>query len=126
MREYLQNGQLVAWATNHPHFTVAVQQRNGHHPYVHAQYLTGQRKSIHQVSVKNYDSWNEVEDVVEMLSNRSGRKITKLIKPVLTDTPSIQGVWTPFLNLQHESPFDIEIIDGAPKDDSSKPSQGLT
>jgi large subunit ribosomal protein L43 len=114
MREYLGNGQLVSWASNHPHVSIEVKRRNGHHPFVHADYLTNS-KVIHQVTVKNYESWNEVEEVLDMLANRSGRKITKIIKPVLTDTPSVQGVWTPFLNLQHEPDFEIEIVEGEPQ-----------
>lgn len=112
MREYIGNGQLASWATSHPHVSIEVKRRNGHHPYVHADYLTNSKSVLHQVSVKNYESWDLVEEVLVMLSNRSGRKISKIIKPVLTDTPSIQGVWTPFLNLQHEPAFRVEIVIG--------------
>ena len=111
LREYIGNGQLVSWAERHPHVTIDVKRKNGHHPIVHADYLTNSKQILHQVSVKNYESWEYVEEVVQMLSNRSGRKITKITKPVLTDTPSVQGVWTPFLNLQHEPPFDVQIVD---------------
>lgn len=109
IREYLGNGQLVEWAKAKPHVEIVVQPRNGHHPFVHAEYHT-RNKTIHQVSVKNVDDWKQVESVLEMLSNRSGRKITKITKPVLTDTPSIQGVWTPFLDLQHQPRFKVEIV----------------
>jgi hypothetical protein len=30
-----------------------------------------------------------------MVRRRVGRKITKITHSVLTDTPSVQGVWTP-------------------------------
>jgi large subunit ribosomal protein L43 len=109
VREYLGNGKLVVWAQNHPHVQINVQPRNGHHPYVHAQYHT-RNKSIHQVSVKNVDNWEQVESVMEMLSNRSGRKITKLTRPVLTDSPSVQGVWTPFLDLYQQPSFKVEFV----------------
>ena len=111
LREYIGNGQLVSWAARHPHLTIEVKRNNGHHPVIHADYLTNSKQILHQVSVKNYESWEHVEEVVQMLSNRSGRKITKITKPVLTDTPSVQGVWTPFLNLQHEPAFDVNIVD---------------
>lgn len=117
MREYLGNGKLVAWATAHPHADIEVNRRNGHHPYIHAEYLSGSSTS-HQVSVKNYESWEHVEEVMDMLSNRSGRRITKIAKPVLTDTPSVQGVWTPFLNLQHEPAFAVKIVEGESACDS--------
>eukprot|EP00535_Pseudo-nitzschia_heimii_P007128 CAMPEP_0197174656 /NCGR_PEP_ID=MMETSP1423-20130617/1074_1 /TAXON_ID=476441 /ORGANISM="Pseudo-nitzschia heimii, Strain UNC1101" /LENGTH=224 /DNA_ID=CAMNT_0042623599 /DNA_START=92 /DNA_END=767 /DNA_ORIENTATION=+ len=53
-----------------------------------------------------------VEAALNKLYNRSGRKMTKFTKPVYTDTPSIQGVWTPSLDL-HLLPegdeFDLKI-----------------
>ena len=102
LREYLANGRLAEWAARNPTVAVEVKVRNGHHPLVQADYLTG-RNILHQVSVKNYEKWQDVQEVCQMLANRSGRKITKITQPVLTDTPSIQGVWTPFLNLHHDS-----------------------
>ncbi len=116
LREYIGNGQLIAWAERHPFVKLEVKRNNGHHPTIHADYLTNSEQTMHQVSVKNYETWKHVEEVVQMLANRSGRKITKITKPVLTDTPSVQGVWTPFLNLQHEPEFDIDIVDPSPTD----------
>jgi hypothetical protein len=77
--------------------------RNGHHPYIQGNYKTCSTIQ-HQVSVKNYASQKDIQDVMDMLHSRSGRKITKITTPVLTDTPSIQGVWTPFLSLVNEQP----------------------
>ena len=105
MREYIGNGQLAAWAARHPETDIEVMVRNGHHPNVQADYISG--GVMHQVSVKNYADWRQVEQVCQMMADRSGRKITKITNPVLTDTPSVQGVWTPFLNLQHEESFGI-------------------
>lgn len=118
MREYLGNGELSNWASSHPHVSIEVKRRNGHHPVVHADYLTNSNKILHQVTVKNYEKWEHVQEVLDMLSNRSGRKIVKITKPVLTDTPSVQGIWTPFLNLQLESPFAVQIVEGASPDSS--------
>lgn len=109
MRDYLSNGKLVEWCKRKPHVEIAVVPRNGHHPFVHAEYHT-KNKRIHQICVKNVESWKEVEKVMESLSNRSGRKISKLTKPVLTDTPSIQGVWTPFLDLHLQPRFKVELV----------------
>lgn len=109
LRDFISNGRLVQWATEHPQVQVAVQVRNGKHPYIQAEYLT-QTVQEHQVSVKNYDSWRKVQEVCNMLKNRSGRKIKKITTPVLTDSPSIQGTWTPFLNLSsNEKKFGIQI-----------------
>lgn len=120
MREYLGNGELAKWAAAHPHVSIEVKQKNGHHPIVHADYLTNSKKILHQVTVKNYEKWEHVQEVLDMLSNRSGRKIVKITKPVLTDTPSVQGIWTPFLNLQLESPFNVQIVEGASPDRSQE------
>ena len=54
-----------------------------------------------------------VEAALNKLFNRSGRKMTKFTKPVYTDTPSIQGVWTPSLDLHllpEEDEFDLKIV----------------
>jgi large subunit ribosomal protein L43 len=88
-----------------------VKPRNGQHPYIHADYLT--TAAAHQVSVKNYEHWKYVQEICDMMHSRSGRKITKITTPVLTDTPSVQGVWTPFLNLQALPPFAVKIHDGS-------------
>jgi large subunit ribosomal protein L43 len=120
MREYLGNGELSNWATTHPHVSIEVKRKNGHHPVVHADYLTNSQKILHQVTVKNYEKWEHVQEVLDMLSNRSGRKIVKITKPVLTDTPSVQGIWTPFLNLQLEPAFNVQIVEATPPDASEE------
>ena len=115
LRNYIGNGKLAAWAAEHPHVEIHVVRRNGKHPFVEADYITNTNKktSCHQISVKNYESWKQIEGVLDTLSNRSGRKITKITKSVVTDTPSIQGIWTPFLNLhmQQDTPFQISFVD---------------
>jgi large subunit ribosomal protein L43 len=108
VREYLANGRLAAWATKYPDVEIDVTPRNGKHPFVEGEYRT--RAASHQISVKNYEKWRHVEEVMDVLRNRSGRKITKITTPVLTDTPSIQGVWTPFLNLQNIQSFRVQIV----------------
>jgi large subunit ribosomal protein L43 len=107
IRDYIINGKLVEWARLHPHVEIEVKVRNGKHPFVQGDYRSSPSECIHQISVKNVDSWKDVQDACQTLFNRSGRKITKITTPVLTDTPSIQGVWTPFLNLKDEA-FTIE------------------
>ena len=47
-----------------------------------------------------------------MLVNTSGRKITRLGGlAVRGDCVSVQGVWTPMLNLEKERSFDVKIIE---------------
>jgi large subunit ribosomal protein L43 len=109
IRDYLTNGRLMAWAREHPCVDIEIKVRNGKHPYVQGEYKTSS-PSLHQISVKNVDSWRQIEEVCKLLHDRTGRKITKITTPVLTDTPSIQGVWTPFLNLTDEK-FPIKFIE---------------
>lgn len=107
VRNYIGSGKLAAWAAAHPHVEVHVQVKNGRHPNLEGKYKT--HAASHQICVRNLDSAREVQQVCDMLHNRSGRKITKITTPVLTDTPTIQGVWTPFLDLHQQPPFQVKI-----------------
>jgi len=109
IRDYLASGQLVDWACEHPNVEIIVQLRNGHHPFLRGEYKT--QAAAHQICVKNAAAPQVIQDTVEKLHNRSGRKIKKLTKPVYSTTPSIQGVWTPFLGLRTES-FPIQFVNG--------------
>ncbi|KAL7531759.1 hypothetical protein ACHAWF_003901 [Thalassiosira exigua] len=109
VREYLSHGaHLIDFAKSNPHIAVIVKPRNGHHPYIQGEYLTGQSK---QICVKNQPE-KRVKEVMTMLKNTSGRKVVRLGgKAVRGDCPSIQGVWTPMLDLKG-SKFDIDIVGG--------------
>jgi|UniRef100_A0A7S2UTM3 large subunit ribosomal protein L43 len=106
VREYISSGKVVDFCNANPSVTVIVQPRNGNHPFVKAEYMTGFDKHI---GVKNVEL-KRVEQVVAMLNNSSGRKIKKIGNPIRTDTPSIQGIWTPMLHLKDTS-FPIEIVE---------------
>lgn len=111
VRDYLASGQLVEWARVRPHVQIDVRVRNGHHPHVKADYLTQTKETKHQICLKsNKAKTPNVEGIFDLLSNRSGRKIKKLTKPIYTDTPSIQGIWTPALNLHLTPEFAMEIV----------------
>ena len=107
MRDFLGSGKLVDWATDHPHVEIIVQPRNGNHPYIRAAYRT--QAATHQICVKN-STEEKIMDTVDKLHNRSGRKIKKMVKPVVTATPSIQGIWTPMLNLR-DKPSSIRFVE---------------
>jgi large subunit ribosomal protein L43 len=106
VREAVASGRLSEWAAAHPHVQVHVSRRNGKHPYVEGEYLNTAK---HQVGVKNRPL-SEVLGACDMLHDRSGRKLKRLVKPVVTDTPSVQGVWTPFLDLASAT-FPLEIVE---------------
>jgi len=105
IREYISSGRIISFASDNTSVEVIAQLRNGKHPYIKAEYLTGSDK---QVCVKN-ESLQRIENVIKMLKNSSGRKITKLGEPVRTDKPSVQGVWTPMLNIARTK-FQIEMV----------------
>mmetsp|Transcript_17153 Transcript_17153/g.29536 ORF Transcript_17153/g.29536 Transcript_17153/m.29536 type:complete len:135 (-) Transcript_17153:233-637(-) len=109
VRDYLRNSpHLLEFAQNNPHINIIVKPRNGHHPYVQGEYVTGQSK---QICVRSATE-KRIVDVMDMLRNTSGRKIVRLGGlAVRGDCPSVQGVWTPMLNLG-ESKFDITIKEG--------------
>lgn len=109
VRAYLsQSPHLLDFATNNPHITIIVKPRNGHHPYIEGQYITGQSK---QICVKNTDE-TRIKEVFAALRNTSGRKIVRLGGlAVRGDCASIQGVWTPMLDLNGGKPFDIKMVE---------------
>ncbi|KAL3756087.1 hypothetical protein ACHAWU_009389 [Discostella pseudostelligera] len=97
IRSYLSSSpHLLDFATSHPHITIIVKPRNGHHPYIEGNYVTGTSK---QICVKNVEQ-KRIKEVLEMLRNTSGRKIVRLGGlAVRGDGVSVQGVWTPMLDL---------------------------
>mmetsp|Transcript_13125 Transcript_13125/g.18578 ORF Transcript_13125/g.18578 Transcript_13125/m.18578 type:complete len:137 (-) Transcript_13125:62-472(-) len=107
VREFIQSGRIVEWARENPQVNIVVQIRNSKHPYIQGNYLTGK---THEIGVKN-EPIETIYKAMDQLKNRSGRKIKKLGKPVRTETPSVQGVWTPMLGLQGTS-FPIQIVNG--------------
>ena len=110
VREYISSGRIVEFANRNPSVEVIGELRNGKHPYIKAEYLTGFHK---QVCVKN-ESLLRIEEVIQMLNNSSGRKIKRIEGSTQSDKPSIQGVWTPMLDIVQKH-FKIEMIN------SSKP-----
>jgi large subunit ribosomal protein L43 len=99
VRDYLKSGRIVSWCQDHPDVYVKVNIRNGHHPFVQAQYKTG---ASQQVTAKTCTTVKSVEELMNMFYNRSGRKTSKALpQSVQTQTPSIQGIWTPMLELRN-------------------------
>lgn len=63
-------------------------------------------------SVKN-EPIKRISKVIQMLNDSSGRKMNRIDGPVQTQTPSVQGIWTPFLDVSDKK-FGMEIVqDGA-------------
>ena len=110
VRDFLASGKLIEWASERPSVEIKVCVRNGKHPNAKGEYLTGVNGSVHQVCLKSNAARSpEIESILDMLFNRSGRKITKFTKSVYSDTPSIQGMWTPALNLHLQPEFPMKM-----------------
>ncbi|KAL7516771.1 hypothetical protein ACHAWX_001751 [Stephanocyclus meneghinianus] len=112
VREYLsrppRTSHLIEFAASNPHVQIVVKPRNGHHPYIQGEYLTGQSK---QICVKNVNE-KRIREVMTMLRNTSGRKIVRLGGlAVRGDALSIQGVWTPMLDIKEEK-FEMKVVEG--------------
>ena len=105
VRDYISSGRIIEWARQHPTVQVEVRVRNGKHPLVEGSYRTGQPK---QTTLRN-EPTERIETVMDRMYNSSGRKLKKLTKPIVTQTPSVQGVWTPMLDLSAEKAFQIEF-----------------
>lgn len=106
VREFISSGRIVDIARREPDVEILVKNRNGKHPFIEARYLTGYDKVV---CVKN-EPVGRIYKVVEMLNNSSGRKLTKINAPIRTDTPSVQGVWTPMLDIASEE-YKIEMVE---------------
>ena len=116
VRDFLSTGKLLHWAKDRPTVQIRVKVRNGKHPFVKAEYLTSieneRRPHAHQICLKSNQARSpQVDAVLDQLYNRSGRKITKLTKPVYSQTPSVQGIWTPSLNLHLTPKFPMQFKD---------------
>lgn len=134
IRDYLKdaNAGMIKWAKEHPHVQIDVKVKNGKHPHVKADYLTITKHkykkklnqnvvdNIHQICLKSNKSFTpNIENIFNQLYNRSGRKIKKFTKSIYTDTPSIQGVWTPSLNLHITPEFPMTFVEDDNDGDSS-------
>ncbi|XP_074642413.1 large ribosomal subunit protein mL43-like [Tubulanus polymorphus] len=93
MRDFIENS-LLDFARKNPGVVVYLEPRYRETPEIEAEYLNGRSEKI---STKCF---NEVEICkwTEHLKNRSGEKIVRLRKMWHTDSPSIQGHWSPFTN----------------------------
>ncbi|XP_033102732.1 39S ribosomal protein L43, mitochondrial-like [Anneissia japonica] len=124
-RDYIEQ-EVIDFANKHPEVVLYVTPHNKYiHPRLVAEYLNGSRNVI---SISNFDI-DQVKEAVELARCQSGREILRTRKPWQTYTPSIQGVWNPFLNkptnlnirtVPSDSPTDVfpkkQILKGFPKE----------
>ncbi|KFM73708.1 39S ribosomal protein L43, mitochondrial, partial [Stegodyphus mimosarum] len=93
LREYIEK-DLNDFVKANPGVVVYLQPRRLGPPSMTAEYLNG------HVQYRSFpkDSREQIVKWVEFALTQSGFPISRFIKNQHTDTPSIQGVWTPFTN----------------------------
>ncbi|KAJ1834142.1 39S ribosomal protein L51, mitochondrial [Coemansia sp. RSA 2706] len=91
MMEYLQT-EAVKFAQSNPQIEVIVQPRPSKHPIVRAFYTNGQQKTkcVRKCSAE------EIPEVVKSLRDHSGHKLHRWNRYVISDTPSVRGIYSPF------------------------------
>ncbi|KAJ2790737.1 39S ribosomal protein L51, mitochondrial [Coemansia guatemalensis] len=91
MMEYLQKS-AIDFAKENPQIEVVVQPRPSRHPIIRAFYTNGYQKTkcVRKCSV------DEIPEVVKSLRDHSGHKLRRWNKYVISDTPSVRGIYSPF------------------------------
>jgi large subunit ribosomal protein L43 len=92
-REWIAN-DLTAFARQHPYVVIYVQPRRHRPPNLIGEYLSGDRQWI---PLSNCDR-DHVNWWIHSLLTQQGDPQWRLLKQMHTDSPSIQGIWTPFTN----------------------------
>ncbi|KAK7498646.1 hypothetical protein BaRGS_00010023 [Batillaria attramentaria] len=93
MRDFIEQ-HMLDFTKSNPGVVVYVKPRRHRAPALVAEYLNGRR----EVFSTNKMEADEICKWMEHLRTRSGEEIVRLAKPWHTETPSIQGIWHPFLN----------------------------
>ncbi|XP_014279921.1 large ribosomal subunit protein mL43 [Halyomorpha halys] len=91
IREFLET-ELIDFSRNNPGVVVYVKTRRHKSPSLNAEYLNGQKEYI---NCHNFNK-DEVNKWLHLLLSRSGKEVMRYRKMWHTETPSIQGIWTPF------------------------------
>lgn len=104
MRKYLREN-IVDFAKQNPQAHISTELKRSKHPFMRATYANNKSKTI---GVKNY-SPEQIAKSVRFLADQKGFKVTymRYRKPVVSDKPSIQGVWNEVLDL-HNMELELE------------------
>lgn len=91
LREFIEK-DLMDFAKENPGVVIYLKPRRIGPPSISAEYLNGHK----QYRAFPKQPRDEIVKWVEFARTQSGYPISRFIKNIHTDTPSIQGVWTPF------------------------------
>lgn len=94
IRDFIET-DLISFAQEHPGTAVYLKPRRHKSPSFVAEYLNGEREviSCHNFSSQQMVKW------LNLYTTRSGIPLMRYIKMFHTECPSIQGVWSPFTNM---------------------------
>lgn len=94
IRDFIET-DLISFAHDHPGTAVYLKPRRHKSPSFVAEYLNGQREvvSCHNFTAQEMVKW------LNLHTTRSGIPLMRYIKMWHTECPSIQGVWSPFTNM---------------------------
>lgn len=92
-REWIANN-LTKFAREHPYVVIYIQPRRHRPPNLIGEYLSGDRQWI---PLSNCDR-DRVNWWIHSLLTQQGDPQWRLLKQMHTDSPSVQGIWTPFTN----------------------------
>ncbi|CAG8497976.1 6821_t:CDS:2 [Diversispora eburnea] len=97
MIEYFKT-KLIPFAKRNPQIEIIVTPRPSKHPLVRGTYLNEMQKDI---CVKNLDP-KEIDKYVQLIRDNTGYKAkSRFKKPVISTTPSVRGIWSPFNTRPH-------------------------
>uniref|UniRef100_A0A7S2RB73 Large ribosomal subunit protein mL43 n=1 Tax=Mucochytrium quahogii TaxID=96639 RepID=A0A7S2RB73_9STRA len=88
IRKFIRH-DVIKFAEENPQVSVQTVLKPNRHPIIVAEYKKGPSQ-VH--SCRNYDR-DEINGIVNDVRDRTGRLITRIKKPVYSNTPSIQGEW---------------------------------
>jgi len=98
VRELVGAAVYKSFIKSNPHIQIAFTPRHGKHPHVKGIWVNGTEKVL---CVKNQTPL-EIVKRLEELRKQSGMKALPLTKRVITEKPTIQGYWNPYLDLANK------------------------
>ena len=107
VREWMRN-DLITLAKNNDAVLFKAEKKRCAHPFLRGIYANGNSKTI---CIKNL-SKEEIHSYALDLRNQVGRKVSTIgyKKPVISENPSIQGLWDAQLDLYSIPKFNIKDI----------------
>ncbi|XP_046358488.1 39S ribosomal protein L43, mitochondrial-like [Haliotis rufescens] len=96
-RDFVEN-HMLDFTKKNPGTVVYLKPRRHRNPRLVAEYLNGRTETL---NIRNMPQ-DEICKWVEHFRTRSGVQVVRLRKQWHTETPSIQGVWSPFTNRDSE------------------------